>query len=177
MRWFTDQAYEADDDVAWDAMLADYTAHLAEIADALPPDLSALATEPRLNLHDARFISVLVDREARTIEMHLALDDDRAVRLHFGGAEFVEENVQAIAFAVCGSFGVTHWGSNRTVIRAQEIELAGDGRFLLRLRLWPFHEFGLTFSSLSLAEEPAPADDGQPGTFAFADEDEDEDED
>ncbi len=38
---------------------------------------------------------------------------------------------------------------------------------LLRLRLWPFGEFGLAFSSFSLTERPATADDGRPGEFLF----------
>jgi hypothetical protein len=173
VRWFIDEAYGADD-AAWDAMLAAYTAHVAEIAPALPSDLRALATDPRLNLHDARFISVVLDREAETVEMLLALDDDRALRLVFGGAAFVEDDLQAIAYGVGATFGAAHWGSVRTVIRAQEVELAEDGRFLLRLRLWPFHEFGLTFSSFSLVEVPAPPDDGQPGAFSFANEEADD---
>lgn len=175
MRWFTDEAYDAwgdDDEVSWDAMLASYTAHVAAIASSLPADLRALATEPRLHLHDARFVSVVVDREAETIEMLLALFDDegRALRLSFGEAAFVEENLALIAQAVGGSFTTDHWGSTRTIVMAQEVDLADDGQFVLRLRLYPFHEFGLTFRSFSLVEEAAPPDEGQPGAFVFADE-------
>jgi hypothetical protein len=172
MRWFNDEAYQGDD-AAWSALHADYSAHVARIASALPPDLRGLATEPRFDLHDARFISVVVDHEAETIEMHLALDDDRALRLAFAGATFVEENLQAIAYAVGGTFATEHWGTTRTVILAQEVDIAEDGRFALRLRLWPFHEFALVFRSLSLVEQSAPPDDGQPGALLFTDEEAD----
>jgi hypothetical protein len=58
MRWFTDEAYDAEDDATWDRMLVDYARHLDAIRADLPPDLLALATDPELHLHDAEFIEV-----------------------------------------------------------------------------------------------------------------------
>lgn len=168
MRWFTNEIYEAwtnGDDASWEAMLAAYDKHVATIAPRLPPDLRRLATEERLHLHDAEFTSVVVDREAETIEMVLWHHDDRALRLRFGGATFVEEYVQLIGYAVVGTFGET-----RTCILAQEIEIADDGRLVLRLRLWPFHEFGIIFQSLELAEEPVVTARGEPARFSYANE-------
>ncbi len=73
-----------------------------------------------------------------------------------------------MAHAVGGSFVTDHWGSTRTIILDQEVELVEGGRFLLRLRLWPFHEFGLTFRTCSLTEAQATIDSGAPGLLLFA---------
>jgi hypothetical protein len=168
MRWFTDEMYDwsgadNDEDLAWNAMLAAYWTYVTAIADQLPKDLAALATEGRLNLHDAWFEEVRWDREASTIDMRVVVGALR-LRLHFGDAAFTSEDVQKTEFAVEAAFGESPWVT-RTVIRAQEVELAGTGRYLLRLRLWPFHEFGIEFGSFSLSEESAPADGQRPGRF------------
>jgi hypothetical protein len=168
MRWFTDEIYESSEaeeaeDVAWNAMLAAYWAYVTAIASQLPKDLAALATEERLNLHDARFEEVRWDREAAKIDMRVVVGALR-LDLHFGDAAFTTEDIQKIEFAVEAVFGESPWVT-QTAIRAQEVEIAGDGRYLLRLRLWPFHEFGIEFGSFSLAEEPAPEHDRRPGRF------------
>jgi len=64
-----------------------------------------------------------------------------------------------------------HWGTTRTVIRAHEVDRGPDATFMLRLRLWPFHEFALAFRSMSLAVEHVAVDDDQPGAFLLADDD------
>ena len=178
MRWFTDEAYEHDE-AEWDAMLARYDAHIREIADRLPPELATLAKEPRLNLHDARIRSIVVDRQAGTVEMNLTTEPDhsqgfRDVDLHlvFGGATFVPDDLQPVAYAVGATYSSEHWGTTRTEVLAQEVDIADDGRFLLRIRLWPFHEFAIAFATMSLTESPASPDDGRAGSFTFTDEEE-----
>lgn len=88
-------------------------------------------------------------------------------KLSFGDATFVPENLQAVAYAVAATYTTDHWGTTRTEILAHEVDVERDGGYLLRLRLWPFGEFGLAFSSLSLAEESESPDDGGPGVFVF----------
>jgi hypothetical protein len=51
------------------------------------------------------------------------------------------------------------------VILAQEIEALPLGRFVLRLRLWPFHVFSIEFGSMSLERLPSLPDSGGPGRF------------
>lgn len=168
MRWFTDEAYDMDD-AEWEAMLTAYQAHVAEIASALPEDLAALASDPKLHLHDARIRRIVVNQVAHVVVMTMDLINDRGLVLTLGGANFVPDNLQAVAYAVGATYSTDHWGTARTAVLAQEIDIAGDNRYLLRLRLWPFGEFGLEFGSFSLEVTSAPADDERPGEFLFAD--------
>ncbi len=166
MRWFTDQAYEAGE-AEWEAMRTAYQAHVSNIAAMLPPDLAAFASDPRLNLHDAHIRRIAVDREAGTVVLTVALGHEGGLRLTFGDASFIPDNLQAVAYAVGATYTTDRWGTTRTEILAQEIDVTDEGRYLLRLRLWPFGELGLAFSSFSLTERPATADDGRPGEFLF----------
>lgn len=167
MRWFTDAANEADD-ASWDAMLAAYQEHLARLLGSLPPDLAALGTDPRRNLHDARFHAIHVDREAETVEMVVVLLGGEALRLRFGDAAFIPDNLQLVAYAVGATFVTDHWGTTYTQIRASEVDVADDGRYVIRFRLWPFHEFGIAFRAFSMAAEQAPGDDRPPGSLLLA---------
>lgn len=169
MRWFTDEAYEAGE---WDRLLTDYGAHLDSISPQLPSDLRALATEPSLNLHDARFHEVMVDPELRLIELVVDCGDlqvgYRRATLRFEDATLVPDNVQLLAYAVGAEFRSNHWHRGRAVteIRAQEVDLAPGGRFVLRLRLWPFYEFAVDFAAVSVVEVPlAERSAPRPGRF------------
>ena len=159
MRWFTDEAYEADEP-EWLRMLADYRAHIDSIAPQLPPDLLALATEPRLNLHDARFREVRVDRDAAemdlTIECGYLQVGYRRITLHFGSAHVVPDNLYLLAEAIGAEFRSNHWHRQRKVteILAHEVDVRPGGRFALALRLTPFYEFAVEFGTLSLTEVP-----------------------
>ncbi len=158
MRWFTDAAYEADDDV-WDRTLAEYFAYVREIEPSLPPDLARLALTPELNLHDARFEAVDIDLDADTVAIVVIAGNLQAgyrrLSMQFSGARIVPDNLQRLGYAVRAEFKQSHWSRHRTVteILAQEVDVAGDGRYVLRLRLWPFHEFAIEFDGMSLTEE------------------------
>lgn len=159
MRWFTDDAYEAEEG-DWDRVLAGYQAHVDSISPQLPPDLLCLATQPRLNLHDARFREVRVDREAAAVDLVADCGDlqvgYRRITLRFESATIVPDNLYLLAEAVGAEFRSNHWHRGRTVteIRAQEVDLGDDGKFVLRLRLWPFYEFAVEFAAISLDEVP-----------------------
>lgn len=159
MRWFTDAAYEDYDDAAWGRMLDDYYAHVREIAPTLPPDLVRLALEPELNLHDARFERVAIDLRDSTATIVVNAGDlqvgYRRLTMTFTGASIVPDNLQRLGYAVLAEFRPSQWSRYRstTEIRAQEIDLAANGRYILRLRLWPFYEFAVEFESFSLDAE------------------------
>lgn len=160
MRWFTDGVYEADD-AGWERTLAGYRAHIASISARLPADLLALATEPRFDLHDARFREVRVDADAAEVDMVIERDEQggpRQISLRFGSATIVPENLWLLAEAVSAEFRANHWHRDRTVTRilAHEVDLGPDDRFALRLRLSPFHEFAVEFESCSLSETSLP---------------------
>ena len=158
MRWFTDEAY-ANDDTDWDELVAAYSAHLADIVPQLPTALAALATDPRLDVHDGRFREVTVDREAREIVMVIDCGNlqvgYRRLTLRFDRAAVTPDNLQLLADAIGAEFRSNHWHQGRSVteIRAVEVDLLPGGRFNLGMRLWPFHEFAIEFDALSIAEE------------------------
>ena len=115
MRWFTEEAYEAEDDT-WDQMFHDYEAHIARIMPRLPRDLARLAADPALNLHDASVREVRVDAERRHIVLEISAGDllvgYRNLTVEFEDAEFDPDNLQAVAFAVGAEYklstGVIH---------------------------------------------------------------------
>jgi hypothetical protein len=158
MRWFTDEAY-ASDDTDWDEVVAAYSAHLAEVVPQMPTALAGLATDPRLDLHDGRFREVTVDREGQEIAMVIDCGDlqvgYRRLTLMFDRAAVVPDNLQLLAEAIGAEFRSNHWHQGRSVteIRVVEVDVLPGGRFTLRLRLWPFHEFAIEFDALSIAEE------------------------
>jgi hypothetical protein len=154
MRWFDDAAYEADDE-AWDAIMNSYYAHARSIAPSLPPDLARLALAPDLNLHDARFEHVVVNLTTRTVTIAVRVEGGRRLTLQFAGATIVPDDLQRLGYAVGAEFRPQHWRQRRgvTEILAQEVDLLPDGRYTLRLRLWPFHQFAVEFADFTLSEE------------------------
>ncbi len=93
--------------------------------------------------------------------MVVFLSDGSAITLRFDGVGFrgadgSDGDLQSIAYAIGATYVTDQWGSTRTKIRAQEVDVAEDGRYLLRLRLWPFHEFEIVFRALSMVIEPSP---------------------
>jgi hypothetical protein len=110
---------------------------------------------------------VLVDDDAATIGLCLVLGDLR-LWLRFGQARFDSDDLRSIAYAVGATFVTDHWGTTRTVVMHQEVDLADEGQGVLRLRLYPFHEIGITCSTFALYEEPAPPDEGRPGILRIA---------
>lgn len=108
---------------------------------------------------------ITVDRERGTVVMTVAFGDERVLRLSFGKASFIPDNLMVVEYAV-GATYATDGGIVRTEILAQEIDIDAEGRYLLRLS--PLGEFGLAFCSFSLTEGPASADDGQPGKFVLS---------
>jgi hypothetical protein len=170
MRWFTDDADANDDD--WDEVVAAYEAHLSEIVPQLPAALAALATDPRLDLHDGRFREVTVDREAQEIVMVIDCGNVqvgyRRLTLQFDRAAVVPENLYLQAAAIGAEFRSDHWhqGAWVTEIRVIEVDVLPGKRFVLRLRSWPFHEFAIEFGALSIAEEALDArGPARAGTF------------
>ena len=170
MRWFTDEAL-ADDDY-WDEVIAAYSSHLVEITPRLPIELTALATDPHFDLSDGQFREVTVDRQARKVS--LAIDCGnlqvgyRRLTLRFVDAAIDPENLLLLGKAVGAEFRTDHWSTSRTVTEIQytEVDLLPGGRFIVRLRLWPFHEFGVAFGGLSIAEEAlSEREPARPGTF------------
>ena len=129
----------------------------------LPHDLAALATDPRFALHDGRFHEVAVDPATQAVTMVIDCGDlqvgYRRLSLSFDGATIVPDDLQRLADAIGAEFRANHWHQRRTVteIRRQEVDVLPDGRYVLRLRLWPFYKFAIEFSGFSLVEVPMSA--------------------
>lgn len=155
MRWFTDEALANDGE----EVASVYSAHLDAIAPRLPVELRALAIDPHFDLKDGRFREVIVDHEARAIT--LAIDCGnlqlgyRRLTLMFTDATIEPENLLLLAKAVGAEFRADQWSTGRSVteILYTEIDLLSEGRYILRMRLWPFHEFGVAFTDLSTTSE------------------------
>lgn len=167
MRWFTDAAYDAEDEATWAQMLLDYASHVDGIRAHLPPALLELATDPELHLHDAEFIEVALDPPSNRLEMVVRLGNAKRswLRLAFRDADVVPDNYQALGYAIGAIYARTDWGGVITVILAQEIETLPLGRFVLRLRLWPFYAFSIEFGSMSLERLPSSPERLGPGRF------------
>ena len=173
MRWFTDTAYPSADDAEWDAMIAAYSSYVARLVERLPPDLATLATDPELNMHDASVHTLHVDLAAGALDMVVYLYNGKALTCRFSGVTFrgadgSEDDLQSIACAIGATYVTEHWGTTRTQIRAQEVDVAEDGRFVLRLRLWPFYWFEIVFREISIAIEPTPPEAEPAGTLGLA---------
>jgi hypothetical protein len=129
----------------------------------LPRELAALATDPHFALHDGRFYEVAVDTASKVVMMAIHCGDlqvgYRRLLLSFNEATVVPDDLQRLADAVGAEFRANHWHQRRTVteILRQEVDLLPDGRYVLRLELWPFYEFAIEFSGFSLAEVPMSA--------------------
>jgi hypothetical protein len=168
MRWFTDAARYADD---WETVVRDYARHLDELVPSLSPRLAQFAAEPRFNLHDAEFRRVEIDRSARQVTIVVNAGDlqvgYRELTLRFSDAEVVPDNFQALAYAVGARYHSDHWGDTITIILAQELDRLPDGRFVLRLRLWPFYAFSIEFSDFEMGEAPSGPHTGTPGTLTL----------
>jgi hypothetical protein len=155
MRWFTDDAFELES-AGWQRILDDYAAHIDRVLPHLPGNLRALAREPQSGLHDAQILEIAVDSKSGAIDLLVEKGDERR-KLHFEAAAIIPADLHRLAFAVESDFRASHWSSSATAteIRAQEVDVLGDGRYLLRLLLWPFHEFAIEFSSVNLVDAPA----------------------
>lgn len=174
MRFFTDDA-ELDED-EWDRRVGEYSTHLASIKGRLPAGAVALATDPALDLHDGRFVLVELDRAMQRLTLVVDVGSlqvgYRRLSLSFDDIQIVPDNLHLVAEAVGASFRPNHWhtGTAVTEIRWQEVDIEADGRFVLRLRLWPFHEFGIQFRALSFTFEEHPTRPAtRPGRFVLRD--------
>jgi len=127
--------------------------------------------EPSYYLHDARIRLVQIDPDDRTADLAVEVGrdrlGDRRLQLHFRDAEVVPPQIQSLEMAVTAEFH-REGGSTFTDIIDEEIDEARDGRFVLRLRLWPFHEFAIELGAFEFEEETLP--DGVfrgPGRFVW----------
>ena len=169
MRWFTDAAY--DPSANWESILNAYARHLDRIKSSLPPALARFASEASLNLHDAEIHHIDVLRAEATVTIVANVGDlevgYRQLRLVFTDAALAPDNLQLLAYAINTRYHSDHWGDATTTVMAQEIDLSHDGRFIVRLRLWPFHTFAVEFGGFALTESPGEPQTGTPGTLSF----------
>jgi hypothetical protein len=176
MKWFTIEAHKAVEisGPAWNVALDEYRDHLDAIRDRLPADLATLALDPGYHLHDAELRQVALDRSIRTVEMDLYITDGRQLHLSFGGARLLGGDLAMLRNIV----GTTAGSRAYTEVCDQEIDLAADGRFVLRLELFSdaedLTEFAVEFDTCALTcRDMTPAelsgrwDQARPGELVF----------
>lgn len=121
-----------------DAITA-YRAHIAAVADRLPPAL--LALQETVSLHDARLLRLGLSVADRTAVLELRLSDGSPLALSYAGVESFE-STQAPEHAFPGP-GYGDLGYD-------EVDVLSDGRFKHRLLFATSIEFRLVFRSLEL---------------------------
>ena len=137
------------------------------------PDALRRFAEPGYYLHDARIRLAELHADALTIDLTVEVhNEERGTRrliLHFRDAVIAPPNIQALGLAITAEFHRDR-GSSFTDIVDEEIDETPDGRYILRLRLWPFHEFTIEFGAFEFDEEllSGPVFSG-PGRFVWAD--------
>lgn len=150
MRFFTDEAFDGEDDV-WSATQEAYRAHIDALRPSLLPAALRLATDPSVNLADGFITRLQVSVNRREVSL-LVVRGVTQITLRFQGAELVPPNLYLLACAIGAEFHAGHFGRVLTTIREQEVDLHHDARMLLRLRLNPFHVFGVAFQDLGPIE-------------------------
>lgn len=170
MKWFDDRAHETGGSALRRAE-ARYRKHLSGIRASLPAEAQRLATDPSLELRGGRFRKLTVDTSARRVELIVSSGDLRLgyrdVQLAFAAARIIPDDLRTTADAVTAQFGSTHWHPSGAVteIRDSEIDRQSERRWILRLRLHPFHEFAIVFGQLSLVAVDVAERPTGPGVF------------
>jgi hypothetical protein len=157
MEWFTEDA--DDDQAVLNRNLAAYSARLAEIREQLPSALASIALDPRFGLQDGRINEVSVNTGTKRVVMSVTVGDIqlgyRQLQLRFEGATIIPEDYQLLSAALRAEFQPDHWHHGRAITEVgnHEVDLLDDGRFVIRMRLRPFHTFGIEFDSLEMSDE------------------------
>ncbi len=162
MRWFRG-------DAGLEEKVAEaYELHLQRVWKQLPPTIRRIAGEPGHTLHDGRIRWLQVDLPGSRVLMHVVIDDEqegqRVLRLKFFNAVIEPQHLLRLEYAVIALF-VSPYGTTSTQIRYQEVDLDEAGRYVLRLSLWPFHEFAIHFGRVTLIETPSEQGEVRPGQF------------
>jgi hypothetical protein len=158
-RWFDAQVWHGADttDEECNRISTAYWEHVRKDSLAWPVALRRFAVEPHYYLHDARIQLAALDPDERTIDLTVEVSRQdlgaRRLVLHFRDAVVVPPNIRALEMAITAEFH-REGGSTFTDIIDEEIDTAAANRFVLRLRLWPFHEFTIEFGAFEFDEEP-----------------------
>ena len=175
-RWFDAHIWHGADttDEECNRISRAYWEHVQKDSIGWPDALRRFALEPRYYLHDARIRLAEIDPDGRTIDLTVEVSRNdlggRRLELHFRNAVVVPPNIQALEMAITAEFH-RDGGSSFTDIIDEEVDHDHDPDrpYVLRLRLWPFHEFAIEFGVFEFDEEPLtePVFRG-PGRFVWA---------
>jgi hypothetical protein len=151
MLFFTDEALDGDDD-AWSATQRAYAGHIESLRATLPSEVLRLALDPDVSLADG-YIRVFEANAASRFVRLVVVRGITQMTLRFKGGEVVPPNLYLLACAIGAEYHAgRHFGRVLSTIREQELDLHTDRRLLLRLRLHPFHTFGIAFQDLEPIE-------------------------
>lgn len=149
MKWFTESFHRCDlSDEEMGHICEWYQQYMNRLSLELPGNLAVLTT---INLHDGYVVRFEVSKSTNLIEMTVLRGDLQSgysyVTIHFyGGVIFGAEDED-----------VVRWLRNSEIIY-EELEVI-DSRCELRLLLWPYREFGISFSSVGISQAPASPED------------------
>jgi len=157
MQWFTGDLadYGSEEDVA--LAIRSYEGHLAKIEPILPADLRRLARDPALSLLDGRIRSFNYDTATRQLRIAIEIGDQSSgyseLVAMFQGAELIPQDFQRLRYALVAEFREDKWKTVSEVVD-EEIDTAPNHRLVIRLRLFPFYEFAVQFSSIEIDVRP-----------------------
>jgi hypothetical protein len=171
MRWYRQPHLPGDPE--WQESDAAYADHLRVLRPRLPPPIVALASEPAFHLSGGRIAEMTMNTRSQTIGLSVDVGDAqvgyRRAHIHFSAATIQPDDLRLTADAIGATFRPNHWHPRATSeVLATEVDLAGD-RYVLRVRLWPFHEFELEFAAITMSHEELEARPPvRPGQFVVA---------
>src|SRR5689334_6978234 len=127
--------------------IAAYEQHLGEIRPRLPAAVRVLANE--LHLADARVRRVVLDRPGRELRVELRCGSEGGgwfdLDLTYLGVVVDAADVAILAAAA---------RDPKTLLAADEVDLAGSHTFLHRILFWPYRDCEVMFRALALRMLP-----------------------
>ena len=127
--------------------IAAYEQHLGRIRPVLPATVRVLANE--LHLAEGRVRRVVLDRAVRELRFELRAGSERGgwfdLDLTYLGAVLDAADVAVLAAAARDS---------RTLVAADEVDVAGENTWLHRFLFWPYRDCEIMFRALALRMAP-----------------------
>ncbi len=125
----------------------DYWDFIRQIAPRLPPGVRCLAMET--SLHDGRVRGITLHRQNEVLLLQLRCGD---LAVGYFDLDLVFEQVE-LTPAHCVEL-TTAARKPKTEVLYHEIDIASNGKYILRLLFWPYREVEIQFSEVKLSHTP-----------------------
>ncbi len=151
MRWFTHEWHDSElSETQIDAAIKDYATHLADLTPHLPADVRTLAA---LYLHDAQVQEWTSDETS--FSWRLLIGD---LQRDYEFAAITYHDAELIGAGAAG-LRDARLTDDPVELLSDEIDITADGTYEHRFHLYPGHEFGVRFASVTVHLSPASGGD------------------